>query len=130
VALLSSAQDFYFQLLSPDDLPLVRHDLSEWLAALGLPDDKDNDVLLVASELVNDAVAHNDSGPMSVRAWAYEGGLSLEVVTVDAGRGEALGLHEQPFVAAWRHRIIEGIASECSRTTEGIRRAVRCKFSV
>jgi hypothetical protein len=107
-----------------------RQDLARWLAIARIPEDRRDDILVVASELISDAVAHEDSAPMSVRAWAYDGGLSLEVVTFDAGHGDGWGLREQPFVAAWRSRIINRMTNECTRTAEGVRRTVRCRFSL
>jgi len=56
----------------------ARRDFGEWLARLDCPDDVHDDVLLMISELVTNAVVHADSAP-DVAAIHRDGRLVVEV---------------------------------------------------
>jgi anti-sigma regulatory factor (Ser/Thr protein kinase) len=68
-------------------VPLARHLLGDWLEHLSLDDAERADLLLVASELVSNAVRHGSGAPgaLAMRAWADADALVVEVEDDGAG---------------------------------------------
>jgi anti-sigma regulatory factor (Ser/Thr protein kinase) len=61
----------------------ARREISDWLAPLGCPQDVEQDLLLVVSELVTNAVVHAGSAPLLI-ASHDDGLLRIEVFDDDA----------------------------------------------
>lgn len=67
-----------------EQLAVIRRELSQWLAPLGLTDDETADVVLAVDEAAANVVRHaygaEESGPVELTLWTEAGTLSIEVV--------------------------------------------------
>jgi serine/threonine-protein kinase RsbW len=68
----------------PEQLVLIRRELSSWLAPLALTEDEVADVVLAVDEAAANAVRHaygpDESGAVELTLWTEPGTLSIEVV--------------------------------------------------
>ena len=67
-----------------EQLAVIRRELSQWLAPLGLTDNETADVVLAVDEAAANVVRHaygpDESGPVELTLWTEAGTLSIEVV--------------------------------------------------
>ena len=67
-----------------EQLVLIRRELADWLAPLGLTDEETADVVLAVDEAAANAVRHaygpDESGAVELTMWTEPGTLSIEVV--------------------------------------------------
>jgi serine/threonine-protein kinase RsbW len=68
----------------PEQLVMIRRELSSWLAPLALTEDEVADVVLAVDEAAANAVRHaygpDESGAVELTLWTEPGTLSIEVV--------------------------------------------------
>jgi serine/threonine-protein kinase RsbW len=67
-----------------EQLAVIRRELTQWLAPLGLTEEETADVVLAVDEAVANAVRHaygpNEDGAVELTLWTEPGTLSIEVV--------------------------------------------------
>lgn len=67
-----------------EQLVLIRRELADWLAPLGLTEEETADVVLAVDEAAANAVRHaygpSESGAVELTLWTEPGTLSIEVV--------------------------------------------------
>ena len=110
-------------------VPLARHLLGDWLEHLSLDDAERADLLLVASELVSNAVRHGSGAPgaLAMRAWADADALVVEVE--DDGAGMELDHRpEDPDLDAEQGRglyVVRALTDDLTVSRTGERTVVR-----
>ena len=109
---------------------LARHLLGDWLVRLPLEGPEADDILLIASELSNNAVRHSSGAPASVvlRAWVDEQDLVIEVEDDGEGLAWPEALDEMPDTDAEQGRglfLVNALADEVEGEAAAGRNLVR-----
>ena len=76
-----------------EQLAVIRRELSDWLAPLGLTEEETADVVLAVDEAAANAVRHaygpDETGAVELTLWTEPGTLSIEVVDHGSWRAPA-----------------------------------------
>ncbi|MDQ1402921.1 MAG: hypothetical protein QOG03_1237 [Actinomycetota bacterium] len=112
---------------------LARHLLEDWLTRFPVPRDETDDLLLVASELISNAVRHatGNTGGAALRAWAEDADVIIEVED-DGGGPSAWPVpdDEPPPADLERGRglfLVHALSDGVEMETHGPRTTVRCR---
>ncbi|MFI6028076.1 ATP-binding protein [Amycolatopsis magusensis] len=96
------------------EVTVLRRAITSWARALGLDDDKVQDLALAVHEAMANVVDHayrGDDGPMEVRAWPHQG--SVIVVVSDHGSWRTPTPHAEGYTTRGRGlKLIKTLADE------------------
>jgi anti-sigma regulatory factor (Ser/Thr protein kinase) len=112
---------------------LARHLLSDWLTRFPVPADETGDLLLVASELISNAVRHatGSEGSTVLRAWAEDADVVIEVEDDGAGPSAwPVPDDEPPPPDLERGRglfLVHALSDAVEMESDSHRTAVRCR---
>lgn len=117
----------------PAAVSIARHLLEEWLIRFPVPRDETSDLLLVASELISNAVRHATGRPggVALRAWAEDADVIIEVEDDGGGAGAWPVPDEEPPPADLERGrglfLVHALSDTVETATEGEHTTVRCR---
>jgi anti-sigma regulatory factor (Ser/Thr protein kinase) len=112
------------------EIPPARNDLRKWLDGQGVDDERADDILIVASELITNGVIHDGGERITLRVVRRTDDVELEVTTVDR-QASAPPFERQARDPAETGRgllIVVCLSDDQTLTTHGGHRTVTCLF--